>query len=1229
MAGIHETLSRFDVSGEILSEDTILLLTQPDPKIGGYDSEVEDCAAAFELLSEVWQEIRTEISEFDTEKLRRKWLTPVFDLLGHNLTFLRGHTDFGGRHPIPLTHRSHVDVPVWMLDFDQNVDEKPTEGKNRRSPHEHFQEYLDLTDGDSWGILTNGRAIRLLHDYHKSLTRNFVEVDLANVFESLDFDAFRAVWRIFHAKSFTPGSKGVLPIERLRDFSRQEGTEIGKELRFQVLESIKVLGNGFLQADVSGELAQALREQPNALMTFYRALLRIVYRLLFLLYIDNKPNWTPARDRVWSSSYSISRLKKEAEDAAAEEGKFFFARAHSEDHWEGLKVVFRVIREGSEAFSAKIHPYGGDLFAEESLWLLRDAPLYNQDLLKAIRLLTIFERKSRGKKGQVYRVNFRNLRIDALGSVYEALLDIAPVLNEDGSFDFGDGAERKLSGTYYTPPALVSEIVKTALFPVIEDRLAGVDESDQEAALLNIKVVDPACGSGAFLIQAMDALAARLCDIRYQGEPPTDEQLRVARRDVVTKCIHGVDLNPMAVELCKFTLWLHVAHPELPLSYLEPVIVCGNALVGVPLKAQVEHEKTRLATEQELVRKRPDLTPAQRNREFKKLRYIGWPDSIPDEAFTPVTGDDPKVARAIKRRNKEEREGQLSLPFHREQTQEQLRTQKYLKFKQLSEDNIEAQRQKRELYERWRSDEDTRRRLFEADLWCSAFFWPLHEEKEAPTHERFREVKEQNANAQPVDYWDSPLTETVRALAHPTEPGSDSPFGHGFFHWEEEFPDVFAEGGFDCIIGNPPWDILQADDIGQPSTELPRYQKWFEKGFYSEISGRRDLYKLFLARSRTLLRQSGQMGLVVPLGWLFEEDCVELRRLFFELGSVPELIHCQNGRKSFFGDVDSRYRFCGLRYTPRQEISHTFSYVVKSPDSLRSRGNVEVHRSAMREVLGEQLEAALFDSASQYQVHSQLIGALRGLDRLEYSVVAEFHASTDKELVHPYESEIDWALLQNKNIHYFNHVFAPCERAVSQEHVHLRLLRKGLDQNDYGPGSSRLVFRDICRNDDTRTLIACLVPSGYVSTYDTPMLVPLNYAGEDLKRCLLRTCGFLSTFVADFLVRPYIDKHLKGYVLKRVPIPDLMAHPAGQQIEDVTRSLVQSQFQGDIPAQDDHRIILLNALVSKLAGCSTDDLHVLFNSFESMRNDETSRLGEYRTLKLVLDATTKLSELQQ
>ena len=277
------TLARFEVSGEILSEDTIALLATAECKLHGAEIDAIEFATAWDLLSDEWQRIRLEIREYDTERLRKRWILPLLDLLGHNPQFLRSHPAYAEGRTIPLTHRSG-DVPLWFLDYDQPSDEKLTSGRRRNSPHELFQEYLDLTD-DDWGIICNGRTIRLLHDYHKTLTRNYVEADLESIFEALDIDAFRAVWRIFRADSFKPESKGVRPIEKLCEQSRQEGAEIGKELRKQVLEAIRTLGNGFLAADHTGELREALVSEPDTPALFYQALLRIVYRLLFLLYI--------------------------------------------------------------------------------------------------------------------------------------------------------------------------------------------------------------------------------------------------------------------------------------------------------------------------------------------------------------------------------------------------------------------------------------------------------------------------------------------------------------------------------------------------------------------------------------------------------------------------------------------------------------------------------------------------------------------------------------------------------------------------------------------------------------------------------------------------------------------------------------------------------------------------------------------------------------------------------
>jgi hypothetical protein len=542
------TLARFEVSGEILSEDTIALLTAEQCKIPGADIDEGALRSAYDLLLERWQAIRTEVASYSTERLRERWQINVLELLDFKPEYLRSHTTFGKGRKIPLTHRSG-DIPIWLLNYAEDFDAKPEKDSGiRKSPHELFQEYLDQTD-DEWGILFNGKCIRLLHDYHKTLTRSYVEADLESIFDALDIDAFRAVWRIFHASRFVKDKDGKKPIERLRDHSRQEGAVIGRELEDQVRRAIETLANGFLAADREGRILRALREEHGAIDEFYQALLRIIYRILFLLFIENRPNWTPAHDPIWADSYSVTRLREMAEASD-------YSRAGGEDLWEGIKVVSRIIREGSEHFD--IHPYGGELFDDEKLWLLADAPLANADLLGVIRLLTMFERNK-----QVYRVNFRTLDIEALGSVYEGLLGSRPVLTPEGKFDFAESTERKQTGTYYTPKELVSLLIDSALVPVIEERLKDkTTKKEREDALLGIKVVDPACGSGAFLVQAMDKLAEKLVEIRLEGEEPSDLDIREARRDVVRHCIHGVDLNPLAVDLCRFVLWINVAHPR-------------------------------------------------------------------------------------------------------------------------------------------------------------------------------------------------------------------------------------------------------------------------------------------------------------------------------------------------------------------------------------------------------------------------------------------------------------------------------------------------------------------------------------------------------------------------------------------------------------------------------------------------------------------------------------------
>jgi hypothetical protein len=942
------TIARFEVSGEILNEDVLALLAIRDAGVPGADMdrvEEGDFYAAWDLLRDQWQSIRSEVADFDTERLRRRWIIPLLELLGHKPEFLRSHPTLPSGASVPITHRTDT-IPIWLADFAERPDDRPTEGKRRRSKHELFQEFLDMTD-DDWGILCTGRTVRLLTDYHKTLTRNFVEADLESIFDELDLDAFRIVWRLFRASAFVPKAKGVRDIERIRDHARQQGTEIGKELRKQVVEAVVTLANGYLEADETGELRQAVESDTDGPMRLYQSVLRVVYRLLFLLYVENKPGWTPAQDPRWASGYSISRLRAMAEDPGS-------YRAEGEDLWEGLKVTFRIIREGCTLFNEPISPYGGELFDDERLWLLKDSPLANAPLLRALYLLTIFERREK-KISTLHRVNFRNLQIDALGSVYESLLEERPILDAEGRFGFyhraGKGNKRKETGSYYTPPELVAELIKTALLPVIEDRLEGkTTQAEQREAILGISVVDPACGSGAFLIQALDALAEALLKVQLGDEQPSELQLREARRDVAIHCIHGVDMNPMAVELCKFTIWLHVAHPKFPLSYLEPLIRSGNSLVGVPTKAQIVEAKRVLAEE------RQTLLQQGRANDAKKAVYVGWEGfdlepskltKVPDEAFAPVGDDDKAYAKSIQERNKSERAGQLRLTEGQAEDFTEGRLAVYRHMQEVVEDDPDAIKEKARRFDQYLKSGAYRLPKRFADAWCAAFFWPLKNPLSAsgegagggvepPTQfevAKLHPAKQRDTGPTPIN---AELVAEIERRAEALQ----------FFHWELEFPDVFERGGFDVVLGNPPWKKLKLKEQewfagkNDAIVDAPNKAKRGElieglcvkdPGLYEAFAlashaaaaiskfmkqsrryplsakGDANLYALFAETDRGLTRPTGRAGFICPTGIATDDTTKDLFGAIAGGGELAGLIDFENKEQLF--DIHRSFKF--------------------------------------------------------------------------------------------------------------------------------------------------------------------------------------------------------------------------------------------------------------------------------------------------------------------------------
>lgn len=1169
------------------------------------------------------------------------------------------HQAFGRKVPLVLT-------PVESELLDQGSKAYGQDGR-RRSPHSCLQECLNADDSSDWGVLCNGTTLRLLHDNPALVKPAYVQVELGAILDGGLFDEFAVLWLLLQASRFQSNSEGHCRLDAWLELGQQSGERALNRLRDGVQSALEELGEGFLRHPANQELVRRLKDGELSTMDLFRQLLRLVYRLLFLCAAEDRtllfPPGVPfAILQVYREGYSLSRLRDLAIRSGAQEHQ------HS-DLWKVQVLMFRELEK--ETGSELGLPALGGLFNQDRCPDLDTAQLSNAALLAAVRAIGWFyDEQSQSRT----RINYAAMNTEEFGSVYESLLELHPQVRSVGGglrFSLGGvaGSERKTSGSYYTPEDLVRLLILSALLPVIRDRLSkATTPEEKEAALLAIRVLDPACGSGHFLLAAARRLALELARIKAGDDEPSEELRRECLRKVVARCIYGVDKNPMAVELCKVALWIEAIEPGKPLGFLDAHIQCGDSLVGV-------------------------FDP-------KVLD-----DGIPDGAFKPLTGDDKKICASLKKKNQNfVVKGQADLFTFDAMG---MAMPSSTAFEDIAEEDLQAVRRKEKAYQTWRKDPAIQQELQRADAYTAAFFLAKQEDTQdlVPLSQNLDAIK-RGSVLSPV---------MANAVANAAE-------DFCFLHWHLAFPEAMRAGGFDCVLGNPPWERiklqekeffasrseaiataankaarerliqeLRSETASQADRQLVQEFELSKReaegsGEFIRSSGRFSLtavgdlntYALFAEHVLNLIAPDGRAGVIVPTGIATDNSTKAYFDDISGKGKLVSLISFEN--ESFiFKTVHHAYKFCvlTLRADAIQNAQAQYCFYIRHFPQLSqadrffslSANEITLLNPNTRTcpVFRSQMDARLAK-----QIYSRvpvLIDEALGEGGNPWGVkfMRMFDMSNDSHLFFDEPAADRLPLCEAKLIHHYDHRWATYAADGASRDVTLAekqdpdfqikprywVERSELQARLQAQGWDRqwlMGWRDITLSTNERTVIASIAPLGGAGN-KWPLMIPAASHRGNMAAIFI---GCLSSLAYDFCARQKIGgSTMNFFIYKQLPVLPPSAYTQATLDFIQPRVLELTYTANDLKpwAKDlgydgppfrfdpERRALLraeLDAFYAHLYGLSRDELRYILDpadvmgpdypseTFRVLKNNEIRQFGEYRTQRLVLEAWDRL-----
>ncbi|NOT20304.1 MAG: restriction endonuclease [Sideroxydans sp.] len=919
-----------------------------DSKLGEADTESEVIEKVLSLLG--WRDLSLRQNNASS---KRRDDVPDFllfpDESAKQAARAEKREDLRYRHGIAI-----IEAKKWMRPLDRG---DATSRLDPGTPSNQILRYLSSVEVASeravrWGILTNGAVWRLYWQGARSRSEEFFELDLAallgvpgiaqNLFSVEARHGIKLFFCLFHRGAFlrqTWDKENRSFHEYAFNEARLYEEKVSQDLGGRVFTTIfPQLADALAAGDPDAKL-----DSPAYLAELREATLILLYRLLFILYAEDR-NLLPVRDE----RYDDYALRKIREDIAKRRDANDTLSDTATRYWQHLNDLFQIIAKGDASIG--MPAYNGGLFEESR------APLLTRSRVPDARFAPLFDDLARRPDILRAWINYRDLSVQHLGGIYERLLEYSLTVEDNKIVARPASFARKTSGSYYTHDGLVKLIIRETVGPLIAERKAAfhnqielwqrkhelkpddwklLDSLDPASTILDLKVCDPAMGSGHFLVSLVDYLAdeiletiaeaelevaaqawakdasnpwgsplvARIADIRNRiltaahknrwsvTEAQLDDR-HVVRRMILKRVVHGVDKNLMAVELAKVALWLHTFTVGAPLSFLDHHLHCGDSLFG----GKVSQVREVLNQQGSLIYQ-DDLQRLQSARDL--MLAIG-----------NLTDIDIAEAHHSKAMMDTATDGLRPL----------WRTLDFLQAR------LWAGKDRKKEYDRTWADllaneyGDT---LLESVKFFAERKGKLPTENERQTHATVQD-----------------------ALRRATQ--------EHFLHWELAFPTVWqnGQGGFDAIIGNPPWDVMKLQQVEWFAERKPEIAKatraadrkkliaqleasndllWQEYlaaqaaaeagsrvarecGDYPLLSGGdTNLYSLFVERAQSLIHPRGSVGLLCPSGIAADKGAAEFFRSISTTGRLAALYDFEN-RKGLFPDVDSRFKFSALMF---------------------------------------------------------------------------------------------------------------------------------------------------------------------------------------------------------------------------------------------------------------------------------------------------------------------------